>query len=164
MRGEIRRGYFVEGLSGMQFALPSAAEELRRLCSEQYQSEKPVIVNACDPANPFGGGVAIQRVGPQPSRIPSNYIVFQHGSPVLIMEGNGARLHTIGEPAAAVIHRSLEQFMSMIKMPEQFRPFKEISVEHCNGERATQSSLAAILTALGFRRDANQTMRYDGYV
>ena len=34
LRGEIRRGYFVEGLSGMQFALPAAVEELRRLRSD----------------------------------------------------------------------------------------------------------------------------------
>ncbi len=30
MRGEVRRGYFVRGLPGVQFALPEAVEQLRR--------------------------------------------------------------------------------------------------------------------------------------
>ena len=34
MRGEIRRGYFVQGLSGMQFALPGAVEHVRRVRTE----------------------------------------------------------------------------------------------------------------------------------
>src|SRR6202011_3794033 len=32
LAGEVRRGYFVEGLSGAQFALPEAARMLQDLC------------------------------------------------------------------------------------------------------------------------------------
>jgi hypothetical protein len=52
----------------------------------------------------------------------------------------------------------------MIKLPEPLRPFKEIVVEHCDGQRPAQSPLGAVLAALGFHKDSNQTMRYDGYV
>jgi len=55
MRGEVRRGYFVQGLPGVQFALPEAVERLR----EWTRAEAPggddlVLVNATDPANLFG--------------------------------------------------------------------------------------------------------------
>ena len=161
MRGEIRRGYFVEGLSGMQFASPAAFDELRRVRAEQNRDEQPIIVNACDPANPFGGGVRLPLMETQPSRISSNYIAFHAGTPVLLIESNGARLHTIGE--SVHIQSALKQFISMIRLPDALRPFKEIIVEHCNGQRPAQSPIAITLTALGFRKDSNQTMRYDGY-
>ncbi|MBX2991897.1 MAG: DEAD/DEAH box helicase [Bacteroidetes bacterium] len=161
MRGEIRRGYFVEGLSGMQYALPAAVESLRRMRAGVAGDEEAILVNACDPANPAGvGGFSIE---PQPSRIPSNYIAFHRGTPVLVIEGNGARLHTIGEPATGVVTSALKQFISLIKLPDGLRPFKEIVVEHCNSERPAASPLAPLLASLGFRRDVNQTMRYDGY-
>ncbi|MEK7250370.1 MAG: hypothetical protein AAB209_08120, partial [Bacteroidota bacterium] len=164
MRGEIRRGYFVEGLSGMQFALPAAVEELRRVQAEQNRDEQPIIVNASDPANPFGGGVGLRFIETQPSRMPSNYIAFHRGTPILLIESDGARLHTFGESSSSIIPSALKQFISMIKLPEPLRPFKEIVVEHCDGQRPAQSPLGAVLAALGFHKDSNQTMRYDGYV
>lgn len=89
MRGAIRRGYFVEGLSGMQFALPAAVEELRRVRSEQHGKERPILINACDPANPFGQGIPLGTL--TPSRTPNNYIAFDRGAPILLIESNGAR-------------------------------------------------------------------------
>ena len=51
-RGEVRRGYFVEGLGGAQFALPEAVERLR--AQPDLDAEAPVIVmSAADPANPY---------------------------------------------------------------------------------------------------------------
>lgn len=160
MRGEIRRGYFVQGLSGMQFALPAAIDALRRV--RHADGGEPLLVNACDPANPVGSVPLALDV--QPSRIPSNYIAFLRGDPVLVIEGNGARIHTIGKPEQETVVLALKQFLALVKLPEPLRPFKEINVEHCDGNRPATSPLAPILTSLGFRRDANQTMRYDGYL
>ncbi len=55
MRGEVRRGYFVRGLPGVQFALPEAVERLREWTQQDAPGgEKLVLLNACDPANLFG--------------------------------------------------------------------------------------------------------------
>jgi ATP-dependent Lhr-like helicase len=162
MRGEIRRGYFVEGLSGMQFALPAAVEELRRVRASQVVDEQIVILNACDPANPFGQGVAIN--GTSVSRTPNNYIAFQCGVPVLLIEGNGARLQTLGETSSDILRDALRAFVAMGKISESLRPFTEVEVEYCNGQRPTESPFGPMLTALGFRREAKQTMFWDGYV
>ncbi len=162
MRGEIRRGYFVEGLSGMQYALPAAVDALRRVRSTPSTAEQPILLNACDPANPVG--VANFSLPVQPSRIPSNYIAFLRGNPVLVVESNGARIHTVGEPANETIVHVMKQLLALMKLPDPLRPFKEIVVEHCNGERPSNSPFGPLLTSLGFRKDMNQTMRYDGYL
>lgn len=48
--GRVRRGYFVEGLGGSQYALPGALDRLR----SRSTGSGPVVVGAADPANPFG--------------------------------------------------------------------------------------------------------------
>jgi ATP-dependent Lhr-like helicase len=51
-RGEVRRGYFVRGLSGAQFAMPEAVEMLRAERSVSDNAE-PVVMSVNDPANVF---------------------------------------------------------------------------------------------------------------
>lgn len=48
--GRVRRGYFIEGLSGAQFALPGAVDVLR----EERPHDVVRIIPALDPANPYG--------------------------------------------------------------------------------------------------------------
>jgi ATP-dependent Lhr-like helicase len=165
MRGEIRRGYFVEGLSGMQYARPDAVDMLRRLRSSGVGREEPVLVNSCDPANPHGSGIelASPRGAIRLARQPGNYVAFQNGAPILIIENYGTRMWTLAESTEAALHDVLKQFSAMIKLPAQLRPFRNIVVEHCDGIRPTQSPLEPVLKSLGFSRDRNQTMRYDGY-
>jgi ATP-dependent helicase Lhr and Lhr-like helicase len=52
MRGDIRRGYFLEGFSGMQFALPGAVEKIRSV--REAEGGSIVVLNSCDPASPYG--------------------------------------------------------------------------------------------------------------
>src|SRR5690606_34346552 len=51
--GQVRRGYFVEGLGGAQYAFPGAVDRLRAVRAEP---EEPVavVLAATDPANPYG--------------------------------------------------------------------------------------------------------------
>ena len=51
--GRIRRGYFVAGLGGAQFAMPAALEMLRSM-REPPDEPATVVVAATDPANPYG--------------------------------------------------------------------------------------------------------------
>ncbi len=162
MRGEIRRSYFVEGLSGMQFALPTAVEMLRAMRSEPLHSDEPMLVNACDPANPFSANLRSESVSP-PARLPTNWIGFSRGNPILIIEGNGTRLTTANESERSDVAACLRQFVGMIGLPETMRPFRNVTIVQCNGMPAAASPLAPLLASLGFRRDINQTLRYDEY-
>ncbi|HQZ17113.1 MAG TPA: helicase-related protein, partial [Vicinamibacteria bacterium] len=52
-RGQVRRGYFIEGLGALQFADPSAVDRMRDL-KEGAGGGAGVVLAATDPANPFG--------------------------------------------------------------------------------------------------------------
>ena len=51
--GRIRRGYFVAGLGGAQFAMP-AALDLLRAHREAAETPQAAVLAATDPANPYG--------------------------------------------------------------------------------------------------------------
>jgi ATP-dependent Lhr-like helicase len=52
--GVARRGYFVEGLGGAQFALAGAVERLRA----QREDGEPLVLAATDPAQPYGAALS----------------------------------------------------------------------------------------------------------
>jgi ATP-dependent Lhr-like helicase len=169
MRGDIRRGYFVEGLSGMQFALPTAVEDLRRLRSERNGDQSPLLVNACDPANPYGTGIDLQektRRWDQMrfTKISSNYLVFRMGIPILLIENYGTRLWTLAETTEEILINALRIFVRAMQLVHQLHPAKSITIEHCDGIRPVQSPLEPALRSLGFVRDRNQTMIHERYV
>ena len=53
--GVARRGYFVEGLGGAQFALPGAVERLR--AQKAPEEAAPLVLAATDPAQPYGAAL-----------------------------------------------------------------------------------------------------------
>jgi ATP-dependent Lhr-like helicase len=169
MRGEIRKGYFVEGFSGMQYAHPSAVEELRRLKSDSPPTPAVTLLNACDPASMYGQGVDLPATAfgegrTRFSRLPGNFIAFLEGSPVLWIESDGTRIWTIGRPETETVELALRELVTMTKLPAQMHPLKEIQLEYWDGERPATTSWAGVLRHLGFRGAANQTMRRDEFM
>jgi ATP-dependent Lhr-like helicase len=57
--GRVRRGYFVRGQGGAQFALPGAVERLRAL--RETGEGSALVLAATDPANPWGATLAWPR-------------------------------------------------------------------------------------------------------
>ncbi|MFN8524086.1 MAG: DEAD/DEAH box helicase [Chloroflexota bacterium] len=55
--GRVRRGYFVEGLGGAQFAHPAAVDRLRAVEAAEIRA-RHVVLAATDPANPYGAALA----------------------------------------------------------------------------------------------------------
>ncbi|HEX6256472.1 MAG TPA: DEAD/DEAH box helicase [Euzebyales bacterium] len=57
--GRTRRGYFVEGLGGAQFAVPGAVDRLRAVRTAEVAGEDAAarVLAATDPANPFGAAL-----------------------------------------------------------------------------------------------------------
>jgi len=165
MRGEIRRGYFVEGLSGMQYALPEAVRMLESIKAEKNIDELPIVINACDPANPYGVGVELSLAGfnfeqlPRISRLASNFIVFSKGTPIAWLENFGARIFFTAEHLPDVVKGGLVQFINHLRT--SYPTKNEIIMEYCNSLRPSESNAAEMLRSLGFYRDKVQTMRLD---
>ena len=55
--GRIRRGYFVAGRGGLQFADPGALERLRAVRDPDPDSPRAVALAAADPANAYGAAL-----------------------------------------------------------------------------------------------------------
>jgi ATP-dependent Lhr-like helicase len=152
-RGELRRGYFVEGLSGVQYATEDAAEELARLAAASRDEAALVIVCTTDPANLYGAGAPFDielldgGVARLP-RLPGNFIVLRAGRPVLIAESHGKRLTGLASASRADIDSALNL------LPGLTGPDRRIlKVETYNGAPAAASAAAGPLTELGFVRD-----------
>ena len=59
--GVCRRGYFIEGMGGAQFALPGAVERLRsaqgRRAGRAGEPPRALVIAAADPAQPYGAAL-----------------------------------------------------------------------------------------------------------
>ena len=56
--GRVRRGYFVSGLGGLQFAQPGALDQLRARREPDPETPTAVVLASADPANPYGAALA----------------------------------------------------------------------------------------------------------
>ena len=107
--GVCRRGYFVEGLGGAQFALPGAVERLR--ARRDDESAPPLVLAATDPAQPYGAALPWpKRDGEhrRPSRVAGAYVVLVGAEPAVYVERGGRGLTLLVAPrrpaAAARAH------------------------------------------------------------
>jgi len=164
MRGEVRRGYFVLGLPGVQFALPEAVEQLRAIGRGEETTEDDealVVMNACDPANLYGpvlddigsarGDDVPRTADGQPltfSRIPSTWLVQGRGLPVLVAEDTGARLTTLQGASEDLIRRALGALLDHMASFEH-----RVTVQQWNAKPVLDSPGQPLLESVGFYRD-----------
>jgi ATP-dependent Lhr-like helicase len=153
-RGRARRGYFVEGLGGAQFALPGAVDRLR---AERDTGEQPtaLLLAASDPAQPYGevlpwpaddvpGGRRF------PARTAGNFVILVDGQPVLGLERWGRTLLTL--PAALADEAALEAAIAcLVQVAPALAP-RGLVVERIDGAPAPDSPLAGELLVRGFRQ------------
>jgi ATP-dependent Lhr-like helicase len=137
LRGEVRRGYFVAGLSGAQFALPDAVERLR-----EAPDEAVIVLNATDPANVFGGALG---EAPRFARVPSTHLALLRGQPVMVFEDRGNRITTLPDVPPEVLERAFQAYLTRPHAPSR------IVVSEWNGARVSASAGQAMLRAIGFK-------------
>ncbi|MGC9523626.1 MAG: Lhr family helicase, partial [Anaerolineae bacterium] len=165
LRGEIRRGYFVQGLPGLQFALPEVVEELRSL-RERTEDEAVglendlVLMNACDPANLYGptrddGPLAVSGEPLAFARVPSTWLVLHRGLPLVVVGNTGGDITTLQGADAGVVAQALARVVEHLATFE-----RRITVETWDGAPVLESPGASILESLGFRR-SYPTMVWD---
>src|SRR5207247_712326 len=120
--GKVRRGYFVRGLSGIQYAIPEAVERLRR-----KPSERVVMVAAADPANAYGGLLPIPADKPyRVHRVPGSWLVLKGGRPQLAVEGGGRKLHRLSRD-------DLSDGIELVKQLSEAAPRGRLTVEEWDG-------------------------------
>ncbi|HEY5087283.1 MAG TPA: hypothetical protein VII66_08015, partial [Gemmatimonadaceae bacterium] len=94
-RGEVRRGYFVRGLAGAQFALPDAVERLREVAGSDVSDTPFSVIATSDPSNPYT--LQLEGIDRDPLSRPRGagaLLVLREGRVALAAEGRGKRIVT----------------------------------------------------------------------
>jgi ATP-dependent Lhr-like helicase len=154
-RGRLRRGHFVEGLAGSQFALAGAVERLR---AHRHDASGDIrALAAVDPANPYGAILPWPETprGARPRRVPGSWVLLHEGRLALYMEKGGRSLLTFGpfeEPEVA--RATLEALM---RLPRR-RP-QRLRIAAIDDRPPTESPFRGLFLDLGFFAEAS-TMVY----
>jgi ATP-dependent Lhr-like helicase len=158
LTGEVRRGYFVEGLSGAQFALPEAAQALADLHLPSTAAAPAVLLHSMDPANLYGSGapfdVDLLDGGTRPLlRRPGNWLVLRAGRPVLLAEGQGRRLTALPSASAADVAAAIACLPAILDGMRGPGGMHKLTVDEWNGQPVISSEGRGPLEAAGFVRD-----------
>ncbi len=136
--GRVRRGYFVEGLGGAQFAAPGALDRLRA----SADAGAPVVLAAADPANPYGAalawpGEAEGRAG----RSAGAYVVLVDGTLAAFVERGGRKVLTFTDEPGTIGGAIADLYA---------RRLRRATVETIDGEPAASTPLGGALRAHGY--------------
>ena len=160
-RGEIRRGFFVKGLSGIQFALPPVVDRLAvDSIREDEKRSSMVMVNATDPANLYGAGAPFPLVRESDRqwrfyRNPGNYLILSWGTPCLAAEARGKRLYSLTELSLVQLKAAVELLRGLLPVEGTagaVRGERSVEMHLWNGEPVSNSVLAPYLEEAGFER------------
>tara|TARA_Y100001934_G_scaffold279502_3_gene383509 strand:+ start:3884 stop:8452 length:4569 start_codon:yes stop_codon:yes gene_type:complete len=151
--GRVRRGFFVEGLSGAQFALPGVVDRLREEAEMGLRPSMHVrVLAASDPANPFGavlrwptiqGGAKLRRVSGAWVGLVDASLVFYYT----------ASSRTLWTPINEATDERLGAALHALSRSDIGRKNRLLVVQTVNGVDARESAFADVLANVGFVRD-----------
>ena len=143
--GACRRGYFVEGLGGAQFALAGAVERLRELRSEE--EPEPLVLAAADPAQPYGAALPWpKRAGARAARVAGAQVVLLGGEAALFVERGGRTLVPLREPDEEWLRPAIAALVEHVRAGGG----KRLAVERFDGRPVTETDVMALLVEAGF--------------
>ncbi len=143
--GACRRGYFVEGLGGAQFALPGAVERLRELRAED--DPEPLVLAAADPAQPYGAALPWpKRAGARAARVAGAQVVLLGGEAALFVERGGRTLVPLREPDEEWLRPAIAALVEHVKAGGA----KRLAVERFDGQPVTETEIMSLLVEAGF--------------
>ncbi|MFE5586726.1 ATP-dependent helicase [Kitasatospora sp. NPDC056531] len=167
-RGRARRGYFVDGLGGAQFAMEGAADRLRsvngrleRARSTEWpaaptaEPPQPLVLAAADPANAYGAALP----WPEPPTVPGREESTAHrpgrkaGALVVLVDGELALyVERGGKSMLAWPEDEATRALAAGALAEAVRTgaLGSVTVERANGEPALGSDLGRALEEAGF--------------
>ncbi|MEV0628306.1 ATP-dependent helicase [Nonomuraea wenchangensis] len=171
--GRCRRGYFVEGLGGAQFALPGAVDRMRAMApgiaptaagapplepgpgagafgsrGGRESGRRAVVLAAADPANPYGAALPWPQrpgdAGHKPGRKAGSLVVLVDGHLVLYVERGGKTLLSFADD------ERLQPAVDALALAVRDGALGKLTVERADGASIGESPLAAALEAAGF--------------
>ena len=142
-RGQVRRGYFVAGLGGAQFATPGAVDRLRDH-RELPDEAQVVALGAADPAQPYGSTLAWPESPGRPARVAGGHVVLADGRPLVFLDR--------GAKSIATFEATLGDASWVSALQELARSgrVRSIEIRKIDGEPALGHPVSEFLLAHGF--------------
>ena len=146
--GVCRRGYFVEGLGGAQFALPGAVERLRELRPREDEEPDALVLPAADPAQPYGAALPWpKRADGRAARVAGAQVVLLGGEPALFVERGGRSLVPLRDPDEDWLRVALAALVEHVKKGGSK---KRLAVERFDSEPVGETEIMPLLLEAGF--------------
>jgi ATP-dependent Lhr-like helicase len=151
-RGQVRRGYFVDGLGAAQFAVPGAVDRLRAARETPDPMLHPddvpdaVVLAATDPAQPYGAALVWPDTLGRPARSASSLVVLRAGRPLVWFDRRGHHLVVFSD---ALIDPSwAEALVTLVKTGRA----RSVEVRKIDGNGLTDApaGILEVLRAAGF--------------
>lgn len=151
--GRARRGYFIEGQGGAQFATGSAVDRLRAAPKGQA-----VALAATDPANPFGAALDWPELGEgghRPARKAGAFVAMVDGEAVFYLE-RGGRTSLVFSDDPEALTTAAAALAETLRRGRADR----IRIEEVGGAPVFGTPFGAALRAAGFR-ETPRGLRFD---
>ena len=148
--GHVRRGYYVDGLGGAQFAGTATVDDLRDHAEPPTARAAPgvVVLAATDPANPYGAAVewpARDGDGHRPGRKPGALVAIVDGAAAVFIERGGKTVLTFTDD-----ERTLRAAADAITTTVTSGRVERLTIDHVDGAPVTGSTFGSILVDAGF--------------
>lgn len=155
-QGLIRRGYFVKGLSGLQFGLPEVVDSLKT--SSEKQLKEYSLINMHDPMIIYGGnsGWDLQRISGeklQAYRSIRNHIFFERSQPLIYCENFAASLILLKNAERRHVQHFCEAVKFWLKTPAWTRTRKKIQIDTLDGIEIIKHEWFREFLAAGFEQE-----------
>lgn len=150
--GRIRRGYFVAGHGGVQFALPGADEDLRGHRTVKDDSPQAQVLSAVDPASPYGALLPWPEREADSSgrlaRVAGAYVVLHQGALAGYLQRAGGALTTFTLEPSAARDRAVAQALAAWARSQPLR--RAFQVATIDGAPGANHPLAGAFREAGF--------------
>ncbi len=159
--GKVRRGYFVEGLSGAQFGHVGAVDRLRAARPDPdpvgpCADEDVLTLAAVDPANPYGAVLPWPASGAndegRPRRVPGAWVILVDGKAVLYLGPGGRQLLTFPQMAGEQRGELKAALRALHQLPRGARRGL-LTIRKIDGVPVNESPHLELLRDCGFERD-----------
>ncbi|MFT4199615.1 MAG: DEAD/DEAH box helicase, partial [Gordonia sp. (in: high G+C Gram-positive bacteria)] len=147
--GKVRRGYYVDGLGGAQFAVPTTVDALRdHTTIPRERAGRAVVLAATDPANPYGAALEWPDTagGHRPGRKAGALVVLVDGALACFVERGGKTVLTFPTADRSPLDAAASALVDLVRAGRVER----LAIDTVDGEPVLSTDFGRTLVEAGF--------------